>query len=208
MTEAIWHIDKESECVQTLIENDAQLAKYIEEIGSIDVQIRTHSLASLVRSIVGQQISVSAALAIYGRLSEAINDEWRPENLRALTEVQMKTIGLTQRKQTYIHDLTDSLLSGELDFEALEKLDNESVIETLTKVKGIGRWTAEVFLILTLKRHGVLPLKDVGLQRAAQWVRGGDMDRMDALMACKDLWGNCSTIGALYLWEIKQHYKL
>lgn len=195
--------------MQKLAENDKVMGRLIERIGDVERALRPYPLKSLVRSIVGQQISVKAAETIFGRLKEKINDEWTIAAFKKLTEEDCKEIGLSRSKQKYIFNLVEHIDNGELEFEKLDRLSNEEIIKQLTAVKGIGKWTAEVFLIFTMQRENVVPVDDVGLQRAAKRLYEQPEARGKALLKeCKVTWGDQGTIGCLYLWEYIHQYQI
>lgn len=207
--EKLWHISKDDNRVQKLAENDKVMGRLIERIGDVERALRPYPLKSLVRSIVGQQISVKAAETIFGRLKEKINDEWTIAAFKKLTEEDCKEIELSRSKQKYIFNLVEHIDNGELEFEKLDRLSNEEIIKQLTAVKGIGKWTAEVFLIFTMQRENVVPVDDVGLQRAAKRLYEQPEARGKALLKeCKATWGDQGTIGCLYLWEYIHQYQI
>lgn len=198
----IWKISVQEACVQTLIKQDATLAQLIDKIGDLQIQTRPNPLKSLIRSIIGQQISVTVAQSIFKKLSTAINDHWTVNQLLQLSESDMKVMGLSQTKINYIQNVLSAVQHGQLNFEALYKMDDNTVIKTLTQIKGIGKWTAEVFLLFTLQRKDVLPINDVGLQRSAQWLyQTTKAERKSQLAICAEQWHSCASIGAFYLWE-------
>lgn len=207
--EKLWHISKDDNRVQKLAEKDKVMGQLIERIGDVERALRPYPLKSLVRSIVGQQISVKAAETIFGRLKEKINDEWTIATFKKLTEEECKQIGLSRSKQKYIFNLVEHIDNGELEFEKLDRLSNEEIIKQLTAVKGIGKWTAEVFLIFTMQRENVVPIDDVGLQRAAKRLYNQLDARGKALLKeCQATWGDQGTIGCLYLWEYIHQYQI
>ncbi|MDW4404697.1 DNA-3-methyladenine glycosylase 2 family protein [Staphylococcus saprophyticus] len=197
-----WQISVQDACVQTLIKQDATLAHLINQIGDLQIQTRPDPLKSLIRSIIGQQITVAVAQSIFQKLSIAIDDHWTVNQLSQLRESEMKALGLSQSKINYIQNVLFAVRNGQLNFEQLYKMDDNSVINALTQIKGIGRWTAEVFLLFTLQRKNILPIYDVGLQRAAQWLyQTTKAERKKQLTICKEQWQGCASIGAFYLWE-------
>src|SRR5699024_9660084 len=139
-------------------------------IGDIEITLRTDYFKSLVRSIVGQQISVAAASAIYGRLDILLENAITPNSLLLVTKEQQREGGVTYRKIAYVQDLSHNAQQSELNLLQLTDLDNQTIIKQLTSVKGSGKWTAEMFLILSLGRMDVLALDDIGIQRAAKWL--------------------------------------
>lgn len=151
---------------QALMNQDADMAALIMQHGSISHEPRTDYFASLCRSIIGQQISVKAAAAILGRF--AATTDMDAQRTAELTEEQARTIGLSGQKYKYIHDLAEHFVRNSMVFDHLETLSDDDVIAELTKVKGIGVWTAQMFLMFTLVRPDVFAPDDRGLQLAVQ----------------------------------------
>ncbi|KYH13819.1 DNA-3-methyladenine glycosylase family protein [Staphylococcus kloosii] len=204
-----WQISKQDQRVQQLMHKDAILALLIEDIGDIERNLRPEPLKSIVRSIVGQQISVKAAVAIFERLTQKIDDDWSVDTISKLTEEDMVEIGLSKPKQKYLSNLIEHINENELEFSQFDKLSNEAIIKQLTAVKGIGKWTAEVFLIFTMQREDVVPIDDVGLQRAAKHLyKVPDDNGKELLKKCQSTWGNQATIGCLYLWAYIHKYNI
>lgn len=197
-----WQIDINDPAVQTLMNQDETLAKLIKQIGNIEITLRTNPLKSLIRSIIGQQITNTAASTIFQRFSDAVHNQWTLESILSLKETQMKHIGLSKTKINYIQNLLGYIEQNKLDFANLHELDDKTVKQVLTQVKGIGRWTSEIFLIFTLKRENILPIFDVGLQRAAQWLyQTSTAERKKQLTFCAKQWHPYASYGAFYLWE-------
>lgn len=204
-----WQISKQDQRVQQLMRKDAILASLIEDIGDIERNLRPDPLKSIVRSIVGQQISVKAAVAIFDKLTQKIDDDWSVDTISKLTEEDMVEIGLSKPKQKYLFNLIEHINDNELEFSQFDKISNEAIIKQLTAVKGIGKWTAEVFLIFTIQREDVVPIDDVGLQRAAKHLyKVPDDNGKELLKKCQSTWGNQSTIGCLYLWAYIHKYNI
>ncbi len=159
---------------------------------------------ALVRTIAGQQLSVMAARAIYGRLTarfhdraptpeEILNDE--PEELRAAA-------GLSRAKVSYLRSLAEHTLSGELELERLDELDDDEVIAELTAVKGLGLWSAQMFLMFHLERPDVLPVGDLGIRRAIERTYG--LDALPDPIAMEKIaqpWRPHRTLACRYLWR-------
>jgi DNA-3-methyladenine glycosylase II len=204
-----WQISKQDQRVQQLMRKDTILASLIEDIGDIERNLRPDPLKSIVRSIVGQQISVKAAVAIFDRLTQKIDDDWSVDTISKLTEEDMVEIGLSRPKQKYLSNLIEHINDNELEFSQFDKLSNEAIIKQLTAVKGIGKWTAEVFLIFTMQREDVVPIDDVGLQRAAKHLyKVPDDNGKELLKKCQSTWGDQATIGCLYLWAYIHKYNI
>ncbi|KIL39803.1 hypothetical protein SD70_17805 [Gordoniibacillus kamchatkensis] len=185
--------------VRHLAAADPYMARLTALIGTITFGKRGDLFGSLAKSLVAQQLSVKAAATIVRRVGEVCG-EWTPEALLAAPEEGLRAAGLSKQKLGYIQGLAQAVLRKELDDEALRNMSDEEAIAALTKVKGIGRWTAEMFLIFSLGREDVLSLGDAGLRRAARWLyaeREGDVD----LAQLGEKWRPYRSIASFYLWE-------
>lgn len=204
-----WHISMNDNRTQQLMNKDSVLASLIADIGDVNRNLRTDPLKSLIRSIVGQQITVKAAAAIFERLTLKINNEWSVDKISKLTQEDMVAIGLSKPKQQYLFNLIEHIKNNKLEFSQFDSLSNDDIIKQLTAVKGIGKWTAEVFLIFTMQREDVVPIDDVGLQRAAKHLYKVPDDNGKALLKkCQITWGAQATIGCLYLWAYIHKYNI
>lgn len=190
------------EPVQIICKRDPTMKKLITVIGDIEISLRTDYLSSIVRSIMGQQISVAAASAIYGRLEELLAGKITAEGLLAKSKEELRQVGLTNRKTEYVKDLAEKVVSNELDLENLTNYSDDKIIDQLINVKGIGKWTSQMFLILTLGREDVLAIDDVGIQRAAKWLYEVEKsERRNVLIEKSPLWMPHRSIVSFYLWE-------
>lgn len=196
------YINIQDYAVQELMQQDPTLAKLIQHIGNIEIHLRPDPLKSLIRSIIGQQITVKAAAAIFQRFSIAIHDIWSVQVISNLSETEMRNLGLSKSKMSYVQNLLSHVKQNKLDFTALSRLNDSDAKHALTEIKGIGQWTAEVFLMFTLQRQNVLPIYDVGLQKAAQWLyQTSTLERKKQLKLCRERWSPYASIGAFYLWK-------
>lgn len=168
---------------------------------NLDAIISSDYFISLVRLIIGQQLSVTASRKIYERLVSLTNDDTSPEKILSLPDEAIREIGVSYRKISYIKDLSKKVINNELDLKRIDTRSNEEVISLLTSVKGIGEWTAHMFLIFTLERVNVLAVLDVGLHRRAKWLYGGEDGKQVLLEKAKN-WSPYESIASLYLWEI------
>ncbi len=150
---------------RTLASVDPTLARIIRRHPRVALVSRGDAFATLARSIVGQQISVKAADAVWGRLAKTC-EPLTPRAVLRRRAATLRACGLSERKVEYLRDLAEHFASGRVDPRKLEAMDDEEVIECLTDIRGIGRWTAEMFLIFNLLRPNVLPLDDLGLLKA------------------------------------------
>lgn len=155
---------------------------------------------NLTRSIISQQVSVAAAAAIYGRFEAATG--LNPHIVTALTIEELRALGLSRGKAGYIHDLAQHFVADAAVFDHLDTLTNDQVIAELTKVKGIGVWTAQMFLMFTLGRLDVFAPDDGGLQRAVAKLYGLEAVPPKAeLIAIADKWRPYRTVASWHLWH-------
>jgi 3-methyladenine DNA glycosylase/8-oxoguanine DNA glycosylase len=184
--------------------SDPVLAAIMRDVGPC--RLRTDegggAFASLVESIVYQQITGKAAASIYRRVRTLVGRRHpRPQDILAATVDALRQAGLSRQKALYLRDLSERVRDG-LKLRALGRLENEAVIEALTEVKGIGRWTVEMFLIFRLGRLDVLPVHDYGIrkamQRAYRFRKLPDPDRMRRLA---EPWRPYRTVACWYLWR-------
>ncbi len=187
---------------------DPVLRELIDRFGPLDVTRWTRGrprdpYGSLLRSIVGQQLSVHAARAIFGRIvALGGGSSPTPETLLALGESELRAAGLSAAKVAYVRDLARHVLGGELDLRALRRLEDEAVVERITAVKGLGRWTAEMFLMFHLRRPDVLPVGDLGLRRAVERAyRKRAPVAPERLRRLAEPWRPYRSTAVLYLWE-------
>ncbi|ARD49492.1 hypothetical protein SporoP37_16025 [Sporosarcina sp. P37] len=196
------YIHTEDQRVKSICERDAAMKQLISLVGDLKIPLRSDYLSSIVRSIIGQQISVSAASAIYGRLLELLGGSITVKGLLDTSNEELRQAGLTVRKAEYVKDLAEKITANELDLENIADYDDASVMKQLISVKGIGKWTAEMFLILSLGREDILAVDDVGIQRAAKWLYGADQsERRQILIDKSPLWAPYRSIVSHYLWE-------
>jgi DNA-3-methyladenine glycosylase II len=154
--------------VNHLKKSDAVLASIIARVGPCKMTYREPTFEMLARAIVFQQLSTKAAQTIYRRLEESAGGPLTPEAVQNLSVGEMRRAGLSRQKLGYIRDLAEHAASGKVDFARLPGMSDEEVIEALTDIKGIGVWTAHMFLIFSLRRPNVLPVGDLGVRMAVQ----------------------------------------
>jgi DNA-3-methyladenine glycosylase II len=163
--------------------------------------VRHDPFVTLARSIVGQQISVKAAQAVWERVKEAC-PTLAPAKFTRLGLEKLSACGLSKRKAEYILDLAEHFVSGALHVDTWATMDDEAVIAELTQIRGIGRWTAEMFLIFNLMRPDVLPLDDVGLIQAisVNYFSGEPVTRSEAREVAAN-WEPWRTVATWYMWR-------
>lgn len=186
--------------VKAIMKKDKTLGKLIKLIGDLEVPLREDYFTSLVRAIVGQQLSVKAAATINDRVY-TLCGEVTPGRILELSEEELRGAGLSTSKVTYIKDLASKVIGGELQLDQMDSFTDGEIIESLTAVKGIGRWTAEMFLIFSLGRPDVFSVGDLGLKRAIKWLYQLEEAPLPYLKECGTKWSPNGTIASLYLWE-------
>lgn len=185
-----------------LMKQDRILKKLIPKYGSGFLVTRGDAFNTLARAIVGQQISVAAAQSVWNRVLVAAKKKVNPKNVLALSVEELRAAGLSGRKVEYIRDLADHFHSGRLHASQWKDMDDESVIKELSDIRGIGRWTAEMFLIFNLVRPNILPLDDVGLIRAISlnYFSGEPVSRHEAREVAAN-WAPWRTVATWYMWR-------
>jgi DNA-3-methyladenine glycosylase II len=191
---------------------DPTMAALIERVGPIDVKTRLRrrkeerpadAYGALLRAIVGQQLSTKAARTIYLRVIDLFGGSApSPEQLLEADEKDLRAAGLSGRKTEYVRDLASHVLSGELELDRLEELGDEEVIEEIVAVRGLGQWTAEMFLLFHLERPDVLSGGDLGIRKAIQIEYGlAEMPPPKRVIEIGEPWRPHRSLASLYLWE-------
>lgn len=183
---------------------DPALSVWIDQIGPFTLQTEPHSFATLVYAIISQQISLAAARAIRDRLTITLG-EISPAAILAAHDHTLRTAGLSAQKIAYLRDLATRVDDGRLDLNQLASLADETAITCLTAVKGIGRWTAEIYLIFGLGRLDVLPAADLGLRDGARLVYElPHVPSPHELLARGECWRPYRSVACWYLWQIRR----
>lgn len=184
---------------------DPDFARALKEVGPPELRDMPTGFGGLMRSIVGQQVSVHAARSIWLRL-EAAAPTMEPADFLALTDEQLRAVGLSGAKMRYGRSLASDIAEGRIDFIALEELEDEAAIAMLCQAKGIGRWTAEIYLMFAHKRADIMPGLDLGLVIAAQHLKKL-RKRPDAkrLVKIAEQWRPWRSAAALLLWHYRRN---
>jgi DNA-3-methyladenine glycosylase II len=191
MRKAIIHLKKK----------DAILRRIIENAGPYRIEFLDPAFSTLVRSIVFQQLSGKVARVIYNRLLDAAG-ELTPEAILKLKPAKLRAAGLSKQKSAYILDLARRTHEGSVIFETIHQLSDEEVIEHLTAVKGIGVWTAQMFLMFALRRTDVLPTGDLGVRMAIQKAYGlAELPKPAEIEELARCWRPYCSVAAWYLWR-------
>lgn len=190
---------------RSLSERDPVLRSVIERVGHCDLQPHTNYYQELVRSIVGQQLSIKAAATILDRFKKLGSGDFpTPEEIIHIPDDKMRDVGFSRAKISYVKDLAEHVIEGRLKLDQFDELPNEEVIVELTDIKGIGEWTAHMFLIFCLGRLDVLPTGDLGIRKGIQALYGmeylpGDIDIRK--LAEKNGWSGYESVASWYVWK-------
>jgi len=192
-----------------LMRRDPRLAALIKRVGRCALaDSRTRApFAALVRAILAQQLSGKAAATIHGRVVDLVGgiEGLTPAGLLAADPTALRGVGVSRPKISYLRDLAERVSDGRLDLHALENLTDEEVIVAITAVKGLGRWSAEMFLMFRLNRPDVFPVADLGIVKGVQKLMG--MKRRPAprtMMRVAETWRPYRSVAAWYLWRIHE----
>ena len=150
-------INKNSNSIIYLKKKDKRLAKVIDMVGDITYSIPNNYYEQLVESIIGQMLANKVAAVLRTLLKVLCDGEITPLSITSLSDAEIKQIGISQSKVTYIRNLTEAVDSGMIDFSTLQLMPNEEIIKILTSIRGIGNWSAKMFLIFVLDRQDILP---------------------------------------------------
>jgi DNA-3-methyladenine glycosylase II len=192
MRKAVYHLKK----------SDPVLRSIIQRVGPCRMEYSPPEFHSLAEAIVYQQLNGKAAVMIFKRLAALAGEPLTPEGILKLSDEQLRSVGLSKQKSTYLKDLAAKTASGLLDFVRLPELSDEEVIEHLTQVKGIGVWTAHMFLMFTLRRPDVLPTGDYGVQAAIKkHYRKRKLPKPKEMEKIARPWAPYRSIACWYLWK-------
>ena len=189
--------------LRVLCRNDPALASVVRSVGPFKLKPDPGGYEILVRSILSQQISVAAARTIRGRLQALLPaGKLTAKNIDALSDDQLQSVGVSRQKQTYLRHLTSCTLDGTINFRRIAKESDENAVEELIQVKGIGRWTAQMFLMFSLGRIDVFAPDDLGLRNAIQKLYElPEKPSRSELEQHADKWRPYRTIASWYLWR-------
>jgi DNA-3-methyladenine glycosylase II len=192
MRKAIIHLKK----------SDPVLRAIIERVGPFRMEYGTPEFHSLAEAIVYQQLNGKAAVTIFQRLAALAGEPLSPEGILKLSDEQLRSVGLSKQKSEYLKDLAAKTAAGLLAFSRLPEMSDDEVIGHLTQVKGIGVWTAHMFLMFTLKRPDVLPTGDYGLQAAMKkHYRKRKLPKPKDMEKIARAWSPYRSVACWYLWR-------
>lgn len=192
----------DQEAIAELSRLDPVLAGLLEQLEPIEITLQEDLFVSLASAIVGQQLSNRVAEVLWERLIALADGEVTPNKILSFEDETLRRIGISYAKINYLKSLAAAVDDGMLELDELHSLDDDEIMRQLTSVKGIGPWTAEMFLIFSLGRLDVFSAGDGGLQRAVKWLY--DMDEVPdqkEILRISSRWKPYRTIAALYLWR-------
>jgi DNA-3-methyladenine glycosylase II len=187
-----------------LSKNDPVMARIIAEVGPVKITPRPERFQALARAIIFQQLAGAAATAIFNRFVALYSGDGfpKPEQVIETPIEKLRSVGLSEKKALYIRDLAGHIRDGTLNFHLFAQMNDDEIIADLTRVKGIGRWTAEMFLMFNLGRPDVMPADDLGVQNAIKKAyRMRERPKRKRLMKLAERWRPYRSAAAWYLWQ-------
>ncbi len=191
--------------IMHIYNNDPSLAAIIDACPPCTLKPKRNHYLTFLRSIIGQQLSSKAAASIYKKFLSYYENKPLPENIIITPDIDLRKTGLSNAKVQYIKDFSEKILKGDIHFRGLSRKSDPEIIEEFSRVKGIGEWTVQMFLIFNLCRLNVLPVKDQGIKRGAMIVYGlkSIPDEKKLLrIAAKNRWTPYNSIASWYLWAV------
>lgn len=185
--------------IRHLRERDKVLGEWIIERGVIKRPVDSDLFESLIDAIVGQQISSKAHATVFMRMKDRFS--LTAEGLGEVSREDLQRCGITMRKANYIKGITDAVLSGEIDLEKIKEMADEDVIKTLVKLKGIGKWTAEMLMIFSLKRPDIISYDDLAIRRGMMKLYKHREITPELFEKYRRRYSPYSSVASLYLWE-------
>jgi DNA-3-methyladenine glycosylase II len=188
--------------INHLKKSDPVMRGIIERVGACRMEYGEPTFHHLAESIVYQQLNGKAAETIFKRFTDAAGSPVTPKGILKLTEQQMRAVGLSKQKSSYLRDLAAKTEAGLLDFDKLLDMEEAEVIEHLTQVKGVGVWTAHMFLMFTMRRPDVLPTGDYGIQVAIKkHYRKRKLPKPKDMEKIAKAWSPYRSVACWYLWR-------
>jgi DNA-3-methyladenine glycosylase II len=188
-----------------LIGLDSRFQRLVDEFGYPNYQKEKDYFEALVRNIVYQQLSGKAASTIFSRFLNLFDSNQfpQPADIISVNKDTLRSVGLSNQKVSYILDLCEKCINNDLDFTSIDKLDDQEVSQKLVQVKGIGQWTADMFLMFTLNRLDVFPLGDLGVKKGVQiFEKLQDLPREKEMATVSLQWQPYRTLAAWYMWKL------
>jgi DNA-3-methyladenine glycosylase II len=188
--------------VRHLKKSDPILRAIIEQVGPCRMEFGPPEFHSLAEAIVYQQLNGKAAVTIFKRFTELTGEPVTPQGILKLSEAQMRSAGLSKQKSSYLKDMAERAARGDLDFSCLHEMSDDEVIKHLTQVKGVGVWTAHMFLMFTLRRPDVLPTGDYAIQMAMKkHYKKRKLPKPEHMAKIAKSWEPYRSVACWYLWR-------
>ena len=195
----IIRLDKEAESIQYLCRKDKRLAKVIQMVGPIEYSPYRDSYSFIVNQIIGQMLSNKVRDVIYGRLLVLCKDHLTAETISGLSDEEIRGIGISNAKVRYIRSFTEAM--RQIDFDTFPQMEDEEIIKRLTKLPGIGTWTAKMYLIFAMDRQNVLPVEDMAFLQGYRWTyKTEDVSPASVRKKCRK-WSPYASIAARYMYQ-------
>ena len=196
------NVNSYRKAVHHLKRSDPVLAAIIERIGPCRMEFGEPTFHHLAESILYQQLNGKAAETIFNRFTSLAGDPVTPAGILKMTDAQMRSVGLSRQKTSYLRDLAEKTQAGLLEFERMPEMTEEEVIAHLTQVKGVGVWTAHMFLMFTLRRPDILPTGDYGVQAAMKkHYKKRKWPKPDVMHKIAKAWTPYRSVACWYLWR-------
>ncbi len=194
-------LDENSEAIQYLSRKDKRLAKAFKMIGPITYVPYEDTYGFLIGEILGQMLANKVSKKMYERLNVLCNGQITPESISALTDEEIRSIGTSQQKISYIRNLTEAVRCRQIDLEQIKEKTDIQIMKELTALKGIGNWTAKMYLIFCLNRQDILPYEDFAFLQGFGWLyKTDDFSRQNVEKKCKK-WKPYSSVAARYMYK-------
>lgn len=193
--------------IRELRSRDPRLGRWMDRVGKIELRRQRHQFGALCRSIIAQQLSSTAAKTIIGRFLKLFEPASKPDpiTLLAINDHKLRACGLSRQKLDYLKGIAREFRDGDLSRVRLGTLSDDEAVERLTRLHGVGTWTAEMFLIFSLGRRDVFSIGDLGLRSGVQRVEGRALTNAQILRVA-ERWAPYRSVASLYLWKIA-HWK-
>ena len=208
-------LDRGSPEIEYLCKKDKRLAKVISMVGPLTYKVHDDDPYDfLVHEIIEQMLSIKAAAKIYSRLSALCDEIICPNTINKLTDEQIRGTGISASKVSYIREMTNEIISGQLSLSSLQEMSDKDIIKRLTKIRGIGFWTAKMYLIFVLNRPDVLPLEDGAFLQSYRWLYNTDDVSKQSIEKKCHKWKPYSSIASRFMYRAldmgftKKHFHL
>lgn len=190
------------QALDQLAAGDRQLAAAIERVGYPAERRRGHGYPTLMRIIIGQQLSIKAAATIAARVEAAVGEDYRPEAILEMDDDALRALGLSKQKVRYARGLSEAYVSGALRVEDWPTMDDEAVLKDITALMGFGRWSAEMYLMFSLGRMDIWPADDLAVQEAVKRLKGLDVrPKQKEMDEHGEAWRPYRSAMAIFLWH-------